>query len=57
MRAALRICREHGQPPSWWSGMTRGDRTLLLADQRMRDADNRRAAERAKQAAQRNRGR
>ena len=43
MREALRVCRAHGQPPSWWDSLSRGDRALLLADQRMRDREERRA--------------
>jgi len=36
MRATLRLCREYGQPPSWWDGLDREDQVLLLADLRVR---------------------
>lgn len=32
MKDVLRICREHGQPRSWWQGLPRRERALLLAD-------------------------
>jgi len=34
MRAVLTICRERGQPPSWWERQSRGDRALMLAEYR-----------------------
>lgn len=43
MRGALEVCREHGQPPSWWAGLDRGDRALLLGDRDLRIEDQRRA--------------
>jgi hypothetical protein len=36
MRDILAICREHGQPPSWWSRLDHTDRLILLADLRAR---------------------
>jgi|DEB0MinimDraft_10_1074344.scaffolds.fasta_scaffold01141_6 hypothetical protein len=36
MRAVLRLCREHGQPPAWWDTLPNSDQALLLADLRMR---------------------
>lgn len=32
----LAICREHGQPPSWWGTLTPDDRVLLIATERIR---------------------
>ena len=52
MSAALRICRDYGQPPSWWSGLSRSDQALLLAEQRERDAAERRAVDEMSRAAQ-----
>lgn len=31
MRAIHAICEEHGQPPSWWDGLSQDDQALLLA--------------------------
>lgn len=36
MRSALAICREHGQPLSWWSSLDTSDQALYLADVRLR---------------------
>lgn len=46
MRNILDICREYGEPPSWWDTLPDGDQVLLLGDYRVRVADhNRRIAE------------
>lgn len=44
MREALDIAREHGQGPSWWSELARGEQALLLADRRLRNEERIRAA-------------
>ena len=36
MRVVLAICREHGQPPSWFDTLTRGDQVALMADYNLR---------------------
>ncbi len=36
MRSALAICREHGQPLSWWHGLDTSEQAIYLADQRLR---------------------
>jgi hypothetical protein len=36
MRAGLAICREHGQPLSWWLELDTADQAVYLADQRLR---------------------
>jgi hypothetical protein len=55
MRGALEVCREHGQPPSWWAGLDRGDRALLLADRADRIETQDRAARKAEAEARRGR--
>lgn len=37
MMAVLRLCREHGQPPTWWDTLNSSDQALLLADLRVRN--------------------
>jgi len=48
MRTALTICREYGQPPGWWDGLSREDRGLLLGEYRLRCEEAAKAAKRAK---------
>lgn len=36
MKDVLRICREHGQPRTWWQGLPRREWALLVADLRER---------------------
>ena len=50
MADSLRVCREYGQPPSWWDGLPRGDRALLIADLHERADNERKAHERAHRA-------
>lgn len=40
----LAVCREWGQPLSWWTDMDAADRALVVADYRLR------ARERAREA-------
>ena len=42
MRNILHLCREYGQPPSWWETLDLGDRALMLADLRERTAEGQR---------------
>lgn len=53
MRTALEVCREHGQPPSWWDGLDRGDRALLLAERSLRVDEAARAAAEARRKGRR----
>ena len=39
MRAILDICERHGQAPSWWETLDRGDQVLLVANYRLRQSD------------------
>lgn len=50
MRAILAICREHGQGPAWWDDLSRGHRTLLLAERNLRLRDEHEAVKAAKRA-------
>lgn len=36
MRGILAICREHGQPPSWWDSLSTDDQAVLIADWNVR---------------------
>lgn len=31
-RAIMAMCREYGQPPSWWAGLAREERAMMLAE-------------------------
>jgi hypothetical protein len=47
IRTSIEISRQHGQPPSWWDGLSRADRVLLLADRAEAAAEQERANRRA----------
>lgn len=44
----MAICREYGQPPSWWDTIDRGQQAELWADAQLRAMETERAIKRAR---------